>query len=74
MSETQVSTHDSISSKVETTELGGEAVRCAGCHAVYEHSPAVLQNEENTVCPECGDAAWLAVSVPVPKSGAASPA
>jgi NAD-dependent SIR2 family protein deacetylase len=59
---------------VEATEQQLEAVRCVACHAVYEHGPASLENEESTVCPECGDPAWLAVRVPVPQTGPVGPA
>jgi rRNA maturation endonuclease Nob1 len=56
---------------VETLEYRGDAVRCVACHTVYEHAPPAPENEENGVCPTCGDAGWLALTIPVEKTEAA---
>jgi uncharacterized paraquat-inducible protein A len=54
--------------ELERTDL----VRCLGCHAVYEQ--AQTRPDEAAACPECGDGAWLAASIPIEETAAAVPA
>ena len=50
-----------------------DVVRCLSCHAVYEQAAASTRPEATATCPECGDVAWLAASIPIEESRAVVP-